>query len=148
MSIWSAARVGVIFGMITSIGVPGMLRAQPARAGLAGEWTLEFQTVPPADEPRARPAKWLTFSTTLVEVDSTVGGAMQAPGGPTGQFGCRRRSELGCEAGRMRLSWDEQDWQLFEFRLDPGSSTHGTGRAEIRFPTGATDRYTFTMTRK
>ena len=60
---------------------------------------------------------------------------------------CKRRGDDVCAAGRMRLSWDEQDWQTFEFRLTPGSTDKGSGRAEIRFPTGQTDRYTFTMTR-
>lgn len=120
--------------------------AQRPETSLAGEWKLEFRSEANPADPEARSAPWLTFNATLVQVDSAVGGAMRSSG-PSGQFGCKRRGDNVCSAGRMRLSWDEQDWQLFEFRLTPGSADKGTGRAEIRFSTGETDRYTFVMSR-
>lgn len=120
--------------------------AQGATPSLAGEWRLEFRSAGSSADPDAKPAPWLTFDAVVVQIDSGVGGAMRSSG-PTGQFGCKRRSDTECAAGRMRLSWDEQDWQTFEFKLTPGSVDKGTGRAEIRFPTGQTDRYTFTMSR-
>ncbi len=116
-----------------------------APTGLAGEWRLAFSSVPNPDEPQARPAPWITFTATVVQVDSALGGAMRS-NGPTAQFGCKLRDGT-CTAGRMRLSWDEHDWQVFEFRLDPGSTTKGSGRAEIRFSDGATDKYTFVISR-
>lgn len=116
----------------------------------AGEWTLAFSAVSRSGDgaPRsdAKPTPWLTFTAFVVQVDSTLGGAMRSDG-PTGQFGCRLRAGS-CAAGRMRLSWDQQDWQVFEFTLDSGSSTAGTGRAEIRFPDGGVDRYTFMISRR
>lgn len=120
--------------------------AQRAETNLAGDWKLEFRSAGSSADPQARPAPWLTFTATLVQLDSTVGAAMRSDG-PSGQFGCKRRGSDACRAGRMRLSWDEQDWQTFEFQLTPGSTDKGTGRAEIRFATGQTDRYTFVMTR-
>jgi hypothetical protein len=120
--------------------------AQASPADLAGEWRLEFRFEGNSADPASRPAPWLTFTATVVQVDSGVGGAMRSDG-PSGQFGCKRRGDDVCSAGRMRLSWDEQDWQVFEFRLTPGAPEKGTGRAEIRFPNGATDKYSFTMTR-
>ena len=121
--------------------------AQSVPASLAGEWRLEFRSVPSATDSSVKSAPWLNFTATLVQVDSTIGGAMRSDG-PSGQFGCKRRSADVCEAGRMRLSWDEQDWQLFEFHLTPGDQSKGSGKAEIRFPTGATDRYSFTMVKQ
>lgn len=121
--------------------------AQPAVTNLAGEWRFEFRSEPSPTDPAVKSAPWLNFTVTLVQVDSAVGGAMRSDG-PSGQFGCKRRGDDVCTAGRMRLSWDEQDWQLFEFRLAPGEKDKGTGKAEIRFPTGATDRYSFTMVRQ
>ncbi|MEO8624190.1 MAG: hypothetical protein ABI625_24125, partial [bacterium] len=103
----------------------------PVPGGLAGQWRLAFSTVSRSDEPEMRPTPWITFTATVVQVDSALGGAMRSEG-PTGQFGCKLREGV-CSAGRMRLSWDDQDWQVFEFRLDPGSTTKGSGRAEIRF---------------
>lgn len=120
--------------------------AQAGKTGLAGEWRLEFRSEPNPADPASRATPWITFDATVVQVDSAMGGAMRSTG-PSGQFGCKRRGDDVCASGRMRLSWDEQDWQLFEFRLDPGSTDKGTGRAEIRFPTGQTDKYTFTMVR-
>ncbi|MBC8089863.1 MAG: hypothetical protein H7Z40_21595 [Phycisphaerae bacterium] len=79
------------------------LLAQPAVPNLAGEWRLEFSTVANAADPASRPARWLTFTATLVQVDSGVGGAMRSDG-PSGQFGCKRRGNDVCTAGRMRLS--------------------------------------------
>ncbi|MES2177124.1 MAG: hypothetical protein V4550_04600 [Gemmatimonadota bacterium] len=117
--------------------------AQPSK--LAGEWKLAFSVVSKTEEPEMKPPPWITFTATVVQVDSALGGAMRS-NGPTGQFGCKLRSDV-CAAGRMRLSWDEQDWQVFEFRFEPGSVTKGTGRAEIRFPDGSVDKYTFVMTR-
>lgn len=120
--------------------------AQSATPNLAGEWRLEFKFESNSADPASRPAPWLTFIATVVQVDSGVGGAMRSDG-PSGQFGCKRRGDDVCSAGRMRLSWDEQDWQVFEFRLTSGTPDKGTGRAEIRFPNGATDKYSFTMVR-
>ena len=120
--------------------------AQLTETNLAGEWKLEFRSAGTSADLQARPAPWLTFTATVVQLDSTVGAAMRSDG-PSGQFGCKRRVPDVCTAGRMRLSWDEQDWQTFEFQLTPGSVDKGSGRAEIRFPTGQTDRYTFVMTR-
>ena len=124
--------------------------ARPSRAqaatNIAGEWKLEFRSEGNSADPQARPAPWLTFTATVVQVDSAVGGAMRSSG-PSGQFGCKRRGADACSAGRMRLSWDEQDWQVFECHLTPGRTDTGAGRAEIRFPNGQTDRYTFTMSR-
>jgi hypothetical protein len=37
-----------------------------------------------------KPAPWITFTATVVQLDSTLGGAMRSDG-PTGQFGCRLR---------------------------------------------------------
>jgi len=122
----------------------GIAQAQsPARH--AGEWKLAFASESRSGEPNVKPAPWLTFTATVVQVDSTLGGAMRSDG-PTGQFGCRLRGDE-CTAGRMRLSWDDQEWQLFQFKMDPGSMTKGAGRAEIRFPDGAVHKYTFVMTR-
>jgi hypothetical protein len=117
----------------------------PVPSAFAGEWRLAFTTAGNAENPEARPAPWITFIATVVQVDSALGGAMRnaAGDGPTGQFGCKLRNGA-CTDGRMRLSWDGQDWQVFEFRLD-ASGSRGTGRAEIRFPEGGTDRYTFVI---
>jgi hypothetical protein len=117
----------------------------PAPIGLAGQWRLAFTSASHSDEPEMRPAPWITFTATVVQVDSALGGAMRSDG-PTGQFGCKLRDGA-CTAGRMRLSWDEQDWQVFEFRLDPGSMTKGSGRAEIRFSDGEVHKYTFVISR-
>jgi hypothetical protein len=116
-----------------------------ARAGFAGEWTLAFSSQSRTGEPNLKPSPWLTFTATVVQVDSTLGGAMRSDG-PTGQFGCRLRGDE-CTAGRMRLSWDDQEWQVFQFTLDPGSTTRGSGRAEIRFPDGSVHTYTFVLSR-
>ncbi|MEO7998630.1 MAG: hypothetical protein ABI852_14370 [Gemmatimonadaceae bacterium] len=121
--------------------------AQSAATNLAGEWRFEFRSEPSPTDPAVKSAPWLNFTVTLVQVDSTIGGAMRSDG-PSGQFGCKRRGDDVCSAGRMRLSWDEQDWQTFEFKLTPGEKDKGAGKAEIRFPTGATDRYSFTMVRQ
>ncbi|MEO7454922.1 MAG: hypothetical protein ABIY52_01575 [Gemmatimonadaceae bacterium] len=123
-------------------------RAQaPVPSALAGEWRLAFSSAGSSEDPEAKPVPWITFVATVVQVGSALGGAMRtATGdGPTGQFGCKLR-EGACSAGRMRLSWDGQDWQVFEFRLDP-SGTKGEGRAEIRFTDGGTDKYTFVISR-
>lgn len=141
-------RVLCRLALVLAVGF-GAARSAPAQAApvsLEGEWRLEFRSEPNPADPAARPAPWLTFTATVVQVDSGVGGAMRSTG-PTGQFGCKRRGEDVCAGGRMRLSWDEQEWQTFEFRLTPGSRDTGSGRAEIRFPNGATDRYTFVMSR-
>ena len=133
---------------VTVAGVAGghAAFAQRAETNLTGEWKLEFRSAGSSADPQARPTPWLTFTATLVQLDSTVGAAMRSDG-PSGQFGCKRRADDACSVGRMRLGWDEQDWQTFEFQLTPGSSDKGSGRAEIRFPTGQTDRYTFVMSR-
>lgn len=120
--------------------------APSATPVLGGEWRLEFRSEANPADPSSRATPWLTFDATVVQVDSALGGAMRSTG-PSGQFGCKRRGDDVCASGRMRLSWDEQDWQVFEFRLNSGSTDKGTGRAEIRFPTGQTDKYTFTMVR-
>lgn len=112
---------------------------------LGGEWRLAFTSEGNSSEPQLQKAPWITFAATVVQVDSALGGAMRSDG-PTGQFGCKLR-EGACTAGRMRLSWDDQDWQVFEFRLDPGSPTKGLGRAEIRFPDGAVHKYRFVISR-
>lgn len=119
-------------------------QAPPAK-GLGGEWRLAFTSESNSGEPQMQKAPWITFVATVVQVDSALGGAMRSDG-LTGQFGCKLRDGA-CTAGRMRLSWDDQDWQVFEFRLDPGSVTEGSGRAEIRFPDGAVHKYTFVITR-
>ncbi len=133
----------VLFALVTLLSAD-VVRAQ-APAGYAGEWKLAFTSESRSGEPNLKPAPWLTFTATVVQVDSTLGGAMRSDG-PTGQFGCRLRGDV-CTAGRMRLSWDEQDWQVFQFALDSGSTTRGTGRAELRFPDGAVHKYTFVITR-
>lgn len=120
--------------------------SRSAVTNLAGEWRLEFRFESNSTDPAARPAPWLNFTATVVQVDSGVGGSMRSDG-PSGQFGCKRRGDDVCAAGRMRLSWDEQDWQVFEFKLATGEKDRGSGKAEIRFPNGATDRYSFTMVR-
>ena len=109
---------------------------------LAGEWKLDFRFVGRTSEPDAKPSPWLSFTAMVVQADSGLGATMRSSG-PTGLFGCKLVGSS-C-SGRMRLSWDEQDWQVFTFELAPGSRTSGTGRAEIRFPDGNTDRYTFTI---
>lgn len=120
----------------------GSLQAQtPSR--YAGEWRIAFTTQSRTGEPDLKPSPWLTFSATVVQVDSALGGAMRSDG-PTGQFGCKLRGDA-CVAGRMRLSWDQQDWQHFEVTFDAASTARGS--AEIRFPDGSVHRYTFTMTR-
>lgn len=116
-----------------------------ARAGFAGEWRLAFTSERRSGEPTLKPAPWLTFNATVVQVDSTLGGAMRSDG-PTGQFGCRLRGDE-CAAGRMRLSWDDQEWQVFQFKMDAGSTTKGSGRAEIRFPDSSVHTYTFVLSR-
>ena len=142
----SFSRMGCASLALTAVAIVGgkTSNAQSAPTNLAGQWRLEFKSVANPADSSSRSAPWLTFTATVVQVDSALGGAMQSTG-PSGQFGCKRHGDSVCDAGRMRLSWDEQDWQTFEFRLDQGSTTKGTGRAEIRFPTGSTDRYTFTM---
>lgn len=117
----------------------------PAPTAPGGEWRLAFTSESNSGEPQMQKAPWITFAATVVQVDSALGGAMRSDG-PTGQFGCKLRDGA-CTAGRMRLSWDDQDWQVFEFRLDPGSATRGAGRAEIRFPDGAVHTYTFIISR-
>lgn len=129
---------------IAALVLAGTARAQTAKA-FAGEWKLAFTQQSNSGEPNMKPTPWMTFTATVVQVDSVIGGAMRSDG-PSGQFGCRLR-EGACSAGRMRLSWDDQDWQVFEFRLDPASTTKGTGRAEIRFPDGTIHKYTFVMSR-
>ena len=119
--------------------------SRPSGGLFAGEWRLAFTQQSNSGEPNMKPAPWYTFSATVVQLDSTIGGAMRTDG-PSGQFGCKLRARV-CAAGRMRLSWDEQDWQLFEFTLDSASTTKGAGRAEIRFPDGAVHKYTFVLTR-
>jgi hypothetical protein len=116
-----------------------------ARAGFAGEWKLAFSAQSRTGEPNLKPSPWLTFTATVVKVDSTLGGAMRSDG-PTGQFGCRLRGDE-CTAGRMRLSWDDQEWQVFQFKMEAGSTTKGSGRAEIRFPDGSVHTYTFVLSR-
>lgn len=111
----------------------------------AGEWRLSFTSESNSGEPNLKPTPWITFTATVVQLDSTLGAAMRSDG-PTGQFGCRLR-EGACTGGRMRLSWDDQDWQVFQFKLDSGSTTKGAGRAEIRFPDGAIHKYTFVISR-
>ncbi len=129
-------------GMLVFAGVA------PAQGltGLAGEWKLAFTSESNSGEPGLKPAPWITFTATVVQIDSTLGGAMRSDG-PTGQFGCRLR-EGACTAGRMRLSWDDQDWQVFQFKLDSGSTTKGVGRAEIRFADGAIHKYMFVISRQ
>ena len=112
---------------------------------VVGEWKLAFFTESRSGEPNLKPSPWLTFTATVVQIDSTLGGALRSDG-PTGQFGCKLRNDV-CSAGRMRLSWDDQDWQLFQFTMDAGSTTKGSGRAEIRFADGTADRYTFVLTK-
>lgn len=111
----------------------------------AGEWKLAFTSESRSGEPNFKPSPWLTFTATVVQVDSTLGGAMRSDG-PTGQFGCRLRGNE-CTAGRMRLSWDDQDWQVFQFTWDAGSTSKGAGRAAIRFPDGSEHTYTFVISR-
>jgi hypothetical protein len=111
-------------------------RAAQAPAGYAGSG-LAFTSESRTGEP-TWPAPRLTFHGRAV--DSTLSGAMRSD----------RTVWLptpGDTAGRMRLSWDEQDWQVFQFALDSGSTTRGTGRAELRFPDGAVHTYTFVITR-
>lgn len=143
---FSQRMIGLALAWACGSLIPASAGAQTAAPSIAGEWRLEFRSAGSSADPEAKPTPWLTFDAMVVQVDSGVGGSMRSTG-PTGQFGCKRRSETECAGGRMRLSWDEQDWQTFEFKLTPGSMDKGTGRAEIRFPTGQTDRYTFTMTR-
>ena len=130
----------------TLLSPSAQAQAQPSSAVYGGEWTLAFTVEGRTGEPNLKPSPWMTFSATLVQVDSAVGGAMRSDG-PSGQFGCRLRAGA-CSAGRMRLSWDEQDWQLFEFALDAGSTTKGKGKAEIRFPDGSVHRYSFVMAKR
>ncbi len=135
----------IVVSAIATILFAGIAQAQSPRSH-AGDWKLAFSSETNSGEPSLKPAPWITFTATVVQIDSTLGGAMRSDG-PTGQFGCRLR-EGACTAGRMRLSWDEQDWQVFEFKLDAGSTTQGAGRAEIRFPDGAIHRYTFVISRQ
>jgi hypothetical protein len=127
---------------------PAPAQSAPAQspAGFAGEWTLAFAVESRSGEPNLKPTPWMTFTATVVQVDSALGGSMRSDG-PSGQFGCKLRAG-GCTAGRMRLSWDEQDWQLFEFALDAGSTTKGKGKAEIRFPDGSVHRYSFVLAKR
>ena len=134
---------GIVLSAIGALWA-GTLRAQ-APSAYAGEWKLAFASESRSGEPNLKPSPWLTFTATVVQVDSTLGGAMRSDG-PTGQFGCRLRGSE-CTAGRMRLSWDDQEWQVFQFKLEAGSATKGAGRAEIRFPDGSAHTYTFVMTR-
>ncbi|MBL0171322.1 MAG: hypothetical protein IPP90_11420 [Gemmatimonadaceae bacterium] len=134
----------IILSVLGTLLFAGVARAQ-SHTLYAGEWKLAFTSQGNSGELTAKPTPWITFTATVVQVDSTLGGAMRSDG-PNGQFGCRLRAGA-CTAGRMRLSWDEQDWQVFEFTLDAGSTTTGKGRAEIRFPDGGVDRYTFVISR-
>lgn len=137
-------RAIVLSALFALAAFGGPARAQ-ATTSIEGEWRLAFSSESNSGEPQIKPASWITFTATVVQVDSALGGAMRSDG-PTGQFGCKLRDGA-CSAGRMRLSWDDQDWQVFEFRLDAGSTTRGTGRAEIRFPDGALHKYTFVISR-
>ena len=112
---------------------------------VAGEWRLDFRFESNSAQPADPPAAWITFDATVKQVGDTVTATLQSDG-PTGQASCVFRDGL-CRDGRMRLSWDEQDWQVFEFGLAPQSTTKGSGRAEIRFPDGERHRYSFVMTR-
>ena len=134
----------IVLSAMCMFVVAGIAQAQ-APTRLAGEWKLAFTSESNSGEPTLRPSPWITFTATVVQIDSTLGGAMRSDG-LTGQFGCRLR-EGACTAGRMRLSWDEQDWQVFQFTFDPGSATKGAGRAEIRFADGAIHKYTFVISR-
>ena len=141
-------RAGIAATLASVLGTVGFERTAHAQStgGYAGEWTLAFASESRSGEPNLKPSPWITFTATVVQVDSTLGGAMRSDG-LTGQFGCRLRGGA-CTAGRMRLSWDDQDWQLFEFTLDAGSTSNGAGRAEIRFPDGVVHRYTFVISRR
>ena len=135
--------------LVLSATLVGALLAEPAQAqspkAYVGEWKLAFTSESNSGEPNLKPAPWITFTATVVQLDSTLGGAMRSDG-PSGQFGCKLRGDS-CTAGRMRLSWDDQDWQVFQVTLDAGSTTKGAGRAEIRFPDGAVHKYTFVISR-
>lgn len=134
----------IVFSVASVLVLAGSAEAQAAKP-YAGEWKLAFTQESNSGEPTMKPTPWYTFTATVVQLDSTLGGAMRTDG-PSGQFGCRIR-ERACTAGRMRLSWDDQDWQLFEFKLDSASNTKGSGRAEIRFPDGAVHKYSFLISR-
>lgn len=134
----------IVLSALGALVYAGVAHAQ-APARLDGAWKLAFTSESQSGEPNMRPAPWITFTATVVQIDSTLGGAMRSDG-PTGQFGCRLREDV-CTAGRMRLSWDDQDWQVFQFKLDSGSTTKGAGRAEIRFADGAIHKYTFVISR-
>jgi len=133
--LFSAINLAFAFGGLEAQTTP------PSR--YAGEWKIAFTTESRTGEPNLKPSPWLAFTATVVQVDSALGGAMRSDG-PTGQFGCKLRGDA-CVEGRMRLSWDAQDWQLFEVSFDGGSTARGA--AEIRFPDGSVHRYTFAMTR-
>ena len=130
--------------LIGALLFAGPVAAQ-SPADYRGEWKLAFTSESSSSEPNLKPAPWITFTATVVQVDSTIGGAMRSDG-PSGQFGCRLR-EGACTAGRMRLSWDDQEWQVFHFKLESGSATKGAGRAEIRYPDGQIHKYTFVISR-
>ena len=137
-------RVMFLFALI-ALATTGRPASAQVPKSLAGEWRLAFSAESNSGDPLLKPAPWITFAATIVQVDSVLGGAMRSDG-PTGQFGCKLRDGA-CSTGRMRLSWDDQDWQVFEFHLDAGSTTSGNGRAEIRFPDGAVHKYTFIISR-
>ena len=137
-----AMKVWVLLALLAASSAHA--QAAPAK-GLDGQWQLAFTSERDSGDPALKKAPWITFAATVVQVDSALGGAMRSDG-PSGQFGCKLRAGA-CTAGRMRLSWDDQDWQVFEFHLDPGSATRGSGRAEIRFPDGAVHTYTFVISR-
>jgi len=123
----------------------GQPKVETPAVAIAGEWRLDFRFESNSAQPADPPAAWITFDATVKQAGDTVTATLQSDG-PTGQASCVFRDGL-CRDGRMRLSWDEQDWQVFEFGLAPQSTTKGSGRAEIRFPDGERHRYSFVMTR-
>jgi hypothetical protein len=119
--------------------------AKPTVVDISGEWRLAFRFESNSAQPADTPAPWITFDAVVKQVGDSVTATLQSDG-PTGQFSCTFRDGV-CTNGKMRLSWDAQDWQVFELTLAPESTTKGAGRAEIRFPDGERHRYTFVLTK-
>ena len=67
----------IVLSAMCMLAVAGIAQAQ-APTRLAGEWKLAFTSESNSGEPTLRPSPWITFTATVVQIDSTLGGAMRS----------------------------------------------------------------------